>query len=155
LKRESLIVKPAELETTLLSRLVDSAFHVTSRDGLRGILDAGAIKNNKDDRFRLTFPQSKNSFGRRRGYVCLFDLRTVLPDDLKEALGKFYFLNPHQFEDRPVFLLLGEEDYGQLIPWTAGSVGEMRIPHVEAWYPGDISLDKISTAIEVTVCRAT
>ncbi len=153
MKRERLAIPAAELEVTLLPRLIGPVFHVTSWKGYEGILKSGAILSNQDGRFGFTFPQSENSFGRQRGYVCLFDLRSVPGEDLKLALRKFYFLNPHWCDDRPVFLLLSDAFHHELIPWTAGDAEGIRIPDVEAWYPGNIELEKISNVLEVRVYR--
>lgn len=151
MKVETLTISAQKLRDRLLPTLLRSVFHVTSHSSYQSILKAGAIKNNKDNRFDYTFPQSVNSYGRKRGYVCLFDLRHVPNEELELALTKFYFLNPPRCNGNPIFLVLDEAFQADLIPWTAGSICEMRIPYVECWYPGDIELRKVRRVIDVTV----
>ena len=151
MKVEARTISAQKLRDELLPTLMGSVFHVTSCSSYRSILRAGAIQNNKDNRFDYTFPQSINSFGRKRGYVCLFDLRRVPNEKLDLALDKFYFLNPHRCNDNPIFLVLDEAFHADLIRWTAGSICEVRIPYVESWYPGDIELSKVRRVIDVRV----
>jgi hypothetical protein len=61
------------LRAVLLPRLRDRVFHVTSQENFEKIREAGAILHNRDERFPLN-AASEASFGRRRGWVCLFDL---------------------------------------------------------------------------------
>jgi hypothetical protein len=132
---------------------------VTSRLGYEGIVAEGAILSNRDGRLGNTFPQSASSYGRKRGCVCLFDLRDISDEHLfgcdrngtVGALDKFYFLNPGPFANNPVFLVLDEALHGGLIPWTAGNPPEMRIPFVEAWHLGQIELAKVQKVIDVRV----
>jgi len=147
------------LQDEILPLLRGSVFHVTSRKAYRGIVAAGAILNNEDNRFPFTFRQSEDSFGRKRGCVCLFDLRTISDEELfgcenqglDGVLSKFPFLNPPACGNNPVFLVLDSALYGELISWTAGNPHEVRIPHVEAWYPGSIPLAGVQKIIDVRV----
>lgn len=152
-------IRAEELEERLLPILRGLVFHVTSRLGYEGIVAEGAILSNRDGRLGNTFPQSASSYGRKRGCVCLFDLRDVSDEHLfgydrngtVGALDKFYFLNPGPFANNPFFFVLDEAFHGGLIPWTAGNPPEMRIPYVEAWYLGQIELTKVQKVIDVRV----
>ena len=90
--RERIEVKKSDLAIVVLPRLLGTVFHVTTARAFDGIRDSGLIRSNQDGRLGFTFPQSKNNYGRQAGYVCLFDLRDVPEDRIREALGKFYFL---------------------------------------------------------------
>ena len=130
-------------------------FHVTSYESYYGILRDGIIKPNKEGEFNFTWPQSEISYGRKRGYVCLFDLRNKSNDIIEEALMKFNFLNPFYSQNRAVFLILSPQLHSSLIYDVKAKeeIGykEMYIPYVECWYPNGISLDYIEEILEVTV----
>jgi hypothetical protein len=148
---QRLSIPATDLEDRLLPELLGSVFHVTSRSGYEGIMETGAILNNRDNRFKYTYPQSADNFGRKRGWVCLFDLRDVPDEELEWALKKLYFLNPGYCQDNPIFLILDESFHDDVLSWRAGNLKEVRIPHVEAWYPSDIDVAKIWKVIDVTV----
>lgn len=98
----------------------------------------------------FTFPQSQNSYFRKKGCVCLFDLRAATQEQTDEALPKFYFLNPRKGSN-PVFLTLNQACYMRLIPWSASIAEEdLRstvIPYVEAGYPGGVPLTLVDTPL--------
>lgn len=146
---ERLTVRRSDLEPIVLPRLVGNVFHVTSAKAFSGIHGSGFISSNQDERFGFTFPQSANNYGRQRGYVCLFDLRGVQDDTLRDSLMKFYFLKPTAGD--PVFLFLDKSEYHSLVPWTQAPTGAMLVPHVEAWYPKDIPVAALTHALGVTV----
>lgn len=150
---EVLSIPRSELEVALLPRLRGTVFHVTSASNLQGIQLSGYVYSNSDDKFAYTFPQSKNAYGRRRGYVSLFDLRDVSDENLSDALFRFYFLNPFGRRDDPVFLFLSPGCYQDLIPWTVtrDDFSEMWVPYVESWYPGDLPLTEIERVIHVRI----
>jgi hypothetical protein len=151
MKVQTLTILAQKLRDRLLPTLMGSVFHITCRTSYQGILNVGAIQNNRDNRFAYSVPQSVNSYGRKRGYVCLFDLRHVPDEELDLALDKFYLLNPHYCDGNPIFLVLDEAFHADLILWKAGNICEMRIPHVESWYPGDIEIRKVRRVIDVRV----
>jgi len=144
-----------ELKKKVLPLLKETVFHVTSVNAYKGIVSDRAIIPNTDKKFSYTFPQSENSYGVKRGYICLFDLRNKNDDIIKKALMKFYFLNPYPNRNRSVFLILSPKLYFNLIDYTEAKKGtgyrEMWIPHVECWYPGSIQLKDIDEVIRVTV----
>ncbi len=147
---EHIAVRRGDLEEIMLPRLRGTVFHVTSPPGFEGITTAGKIRSNRDGTLPFTFPQSHNNHGRQRGWVCLFDLREVAEDKLRDALEiKFYFLKPTKHD--PVFLFLKPPEYQKLIPWTDAPVGAMCIPYVESWYPSDLPVSALAGALVVTV----
>lgn len=144
-----------ELHEKLLPQFVGKVFHVTTVHGIKRILKSGSIKNNKNRDFELTYPQSGNSYGRKRGYTCFVDLRGVLEEELKLALDKYYFLNPKSCNDNPIFLFISEELHSDLIRWSQAKkeIGyrEMFVPYIESWYPDDISVEYITNIINLSV----
>jgi hypothetical protein len=149
---ERITVKRGDLEDVVLQRLVGTVFHVTSAPAFVAITASGVVRSNQDGRLGFTWPQSQKNYGRRRGYVCLFDLRDVPEDKLWDALHvKLNFLKPTK--DDPVFLFLDPSAYGRLIPWTVakGNYAEVVIPYVESWYPSDLPVSALAKALAVTV----
>lgn len=146
---EALTVRGSDLKPEVLPRLIGTVFHVTSSGALNGIRASGLISSNQDGSFEFTFPQSRTCYGRQHGYVCLFDLRDVQEDAVNDALMKFYFLKPTAAD--PVFLFLDQCEYPRLVPWTEAPMGDMVIPYVETWYPGDIPVAALTHALVVTV----
>jgi len=147
---ERIAVRRGDLEEIVLPRLRGTVFHVTSPPGLEGITTSRKIRSNQDATLPFTFPQSQNNHGRQRGWVCLFDLRDVPEDKLRDALDiKFHFLKPTKYD--PVFLFLKPSEYQKLIPWTDAPVGAMCIPYVESWYPSDLPVTALAGALVVTV----
>ncbi len=150
---ERITVKRGDLEDVVLPRLIGTVFHATPVPNFEAIKASGVIRSNQDGQLSFTYPQSQNNYGRRRGYVCLFDLRDVPDGELRDALMKFYFLNHAPRKGHPVFLFLDREEYGKLIPWTVtkGNYKEVVIPYVESWYPSDLSVSALASALAVTV----
>jgi len=65
----------SRLESDILPLLKNEVFHVTSIENFQQILKDGKVISNADKKFKYSYPQSENSYGRKRGYICLFDLR--------------------------------------------------------------------------------
>ena len=152
---ERITVKSGDFEEAVVRpRLVGTVFHVTSSKGFEGITTSGTIRHNQDGKLAASFPQSSISYGRRRGLVCLFDLRDVGDEDrFWSNFKKFSLPNPR------VFLFLDPSEYAKVRPWTDANNrevnrrGEMFIPYVEGWYPGDVPVKALSCALVVTLVR--
>jgi hypothetical protein len=155
MNEELLFLAADVLRAEVLPRLVGRVFHVTTRDAYARIRSDGAIKPNRNGELGFTFGQSEFSYFRNRGCVSLFDLRTATPEQVEDSLWKYYFLNPSFSENRPVFLLLTDSCFDDLIPWSRANaeVGyrEMFIPYVEAGYPGEIPLSLVERALLLEV----
>ena len=130
MKRELLQVDASELAAVLLPRLREKMFHLTSDAGFRGICEAGGILGNADRRFPLTLPQSDVSYGRKRGYVRLFDLRGVDDEGVDEVQISF----PARDE-------------------VGGK--EMFLWRFATWFPGKLPLERIETVLEVELSDQT
>jgi hypothetical protein len=149
MNEESLVLPLAALESELLPRLLGRVFHVTTREAYPRILLDRLIKSDKAGDFSFTWETSEFSYFRKRGCVCVFDLRSATREQVNEALPKCNFLN------KEVFLLLKESCHERLIPWTVANsdVGfrEMYVPYVEAGYPDAISLDDVEHVLQVEI----
>lgn len=151
MKHKKITCNYAELEEELLPQLKETVFHVTSAESLAGIIAKNKILPNIDNRFNFSHPQSNNCFGIRRGYICLFDLRDITAETLKQSLDYQYFLSNHKWAIN-AFLILDVAAHNDLIPNEAATEShEMYIPEVEVWSPTPISLEKISDIIEVKI----
>jgi hypothetical protein len=144
-------IQSSRLESDILPLLKNEVFHVTSVENLCQILKDGKVISNADKKFKYSYSQSENSYGRKRGYICLFDLRNKEEDIIYDTLDKYYFLHPTQFQNKVVYLILKKELYCNLIENGAArtEVGyrEVYIPYTEAWYPDEIFLENIKKII--------
>ncbi len=138
----------------LLERLRDTVFHLTTKEAFDQIRRGGFVFHNRQRRFGLN-TASENSFGRNRGWVCLFDLRGHTQVTIDEALTKYYFLEPSWFrrhrpeytESNLAYLLLDPKAYPELVPnqtatsiWKETNRYEHYLPNIECWYPADMPL---------------
>ncbi len=150
-----MIINRRDLYNYLLPLLKDCIFHVTNMDGRIGIFNSMRIMNNHDGRFEFSYGQSVNSFGRKRGYVSLFDFRNKDKEEIEDCLLKFYFLNPKKSSNRPQFLILNDEDVSDLIVWEdvkdIYKPSEMIIPYHECWIEEYIPIAKIKYVLDIQV----
>ena len=157
MKRSEYTFHNEELYEKLLPILNNNIFHVTSYERFEKIEKEGYIKSNKNGELGFTYPQSENSYGRKRGYICLFDLRNKTKEEIENGLDCFYFLDIYAFGNKQVYLILMEEYYTQLIDTeqAKADIGytEMWIPNMECWYPEDLPLDNIKEVIIVNIQR--
>lgn len=146
-------IRAEALASELLPKLLGTVFHVTDMKGYAGIVQDQEIR--VDDGSNPTTPQSKVSYFRTRGCVCLFDLRSVPMEEMELGLMKYYFLNPTHADNRPVFLFLDRSYWDRLISWTVSKedegLGAMVIPYFEAGHQGPIPLSCIESALLVEV----
>ena len=155
LRTDSLTITLSGLRKDLLPILVGNVIHLTTSLGLQGIKKDGLIRSNIDGKLFYSYPQSDRSYARARGWVSLFDLRTVSDNQLETGLSNFYFLNPPFVNNNPIFLSLSPLHHPSLLPWTQArdedAWKEMFIPHIEVFYPGDIPLSHINRVVDVQV----
>ncbi|MDP8204993.1 MAG: hypothetical protein P9L95_10730 [Candidatus Tenebribacter mawsonii] len=144
-----------ELKENILPTLQGKVFHVTNAENYESIKKDNIIKNNKDKLYKYSYTMSENSYGRKRGYICLFDLRNIKDKELADTLLKYYFLNPFSEGVNPVFLVLDKAAYHSLISWETAKKevesNEMYIPYSECWYRNSIDLSLISEAIILNI----
>jgi hypothetical protein len=148
----SISCRGSNLRHRLLPHLQKYVFHVTTRPAFELICKDGWLRHNQLGRYPTTYSQSENSFGRKNGYICLFDLRRLSNARLRETLQNYNFLNPFS-DDQAVFLLFGSVIHPKMIPWTAGKncSGVVLIPYAECWHSGDIELVHVCRVLDVSV----
>ena len=149
----------------LLGLLRENVFHITTAIAYKNILKDGFIFGNQDENYPINTGSLK-SFGRYRGWVCLFDLRGKSDKEIEDALTHYYFLGPSWFkeyfenytESRLVYLIMSDAYYHQLRPnWEGrkslndGSCFTQYIPDVECWFPGKMPIELIEKAICVRI----
>src|SRR3989337_4365420 len=94
---ESIDFEDIGFKDKLLGLLRDKVFHVTTAKAFENIQKDVFIYGNQDAKYPLN-PTSLNSFGRCRGWVCLFDLRGKSDEEIDNVLSRFYnFLRPKWF----------------------------------------------------------
>jgi len=151
----------------LLERLLGTIFHLTLRGNLDQIIKDKYVGHNREERYKLN-PGSYGSFGRKRGWVSLFELREESQETIGE-ISTLYFLhsnwfftqnNPDSEEANLAYLLFSEDESHRLITNAVGrkeqvnsGQGGQIIPKTECWFPGDMSLDYISHALSVKIIR--
>lgn len=140
----------SDYKESLMKALKGKVFHLTSQNAFNLIQKSGAIEHNKNERFNLNTGSLK-SFGRIKGWVCLFDLRYSTPELITDILDRYDFCNPpgnlRNPEDNKscskralAYLILDSQYYERLIPYEkynehVRETGQypMAIPKVETW----------------------
>ena len=144
----------------LLNELRYSIFHLTNYTNFKNIQKDGVIFNNKDKILPLN-TSSEGSFGRRKGWICLFNLIDCSNKIIKDELIKYNFLdsqviNSPRFNDNPIYLILNPKYYDEIIQnefarknYIINGQPTLYIPFVECWYPSDLPLEKINKVLIV------
>jgi hypothetical protein len=134
----------------LLPLLRGRVFHTTTAAAYAGILSDCFIGSNKDGKYPAAYPQSENSFFRKRGCVSMIDLRAATDKQIELGDMQYRFLSPSS--SREAFLLfLKPSCHDSLIPEGAAE-GDYStfVEHVEAGYPDFIPISCIEEAWEIT-----
>lgn len=130
-------------------------FHVTTEEKFNDICRSGLISSKEQTQFVLTPGQTETTYGRKRGWVSLYDLSYTEHTDIKEALIRYWFFRTLRAGRTDVYLMIAQSAWPSLVSWKRASSDagkqEFFIPFVEAWYPGDIPLDLISESLVVSV----
>lgn len=149
----------------LLALLRGNVFHVTTAKAYGEILKDEVIFGNQDDKYPINTGSLK-SFGRYRGWVCLFDLRGKSDKEIDDALMSYNFLGPGWFkehfqnytESRLVYLIMSKAYCDHLMPNREGRKSQddglgftQYIPNVECWFPGDMPIGLIEKVICVRI----
>lgn len=145
----------SEIEQVMLPLLRGRVFHVTTEEKFNDICRCGWIYSKEQTKFVFAPGQSETTYGRKRGWVSLYDLSNTEDTDIKEALIRYWFFRTLRAGSRYVYLIIAESAWSSLVSWKRASrdVGEQElfIPFVEAWYPGDIPLQLVSESLVLTV----
>jgi hypothetical protein len=148
------IVKEEDLESVLLPKITGRVFHVTTPKGYEEILRDEFSGSNENGKYPATCSQSNVSYFRKKGCVCVVDLRDISDENLESGLRKYYFPNIFP-SNKSVFLVLRPECYPNIIPSSISKEDEgltaMIVIEFEAGIKGSIPLDQIEFAIIVEV----
>lgn len=149
-------VRDTEFDALVLPRLVDNVFHVTRYSSFESIVKSGQIDPNSDGHLGDAFPGSASSYGRCKGFVCLFDFRQKSQEDISCGIGSCDFR--YKLEDRLAFLLPRAEAFPKLIPGSEAykdtdCQGRLWVPKVECWHPGALPLRLAAQVLDVCVSR--
>mgnify|MGYP001558722902 CR=1 FL=1 len=152
-----------DLHKVLLPLLEDTIFHMSTQEAYRQIIEDGKIKNNRDGQYQLN-AMSDNSFGRKRGYICLFNFKDHDRAIVKETLvDYYYFLDPDWFrryyedrvESKLAYFILHSKCYHLIIGnEVAKESGDQYVPKTECWMENEISLDHIDNVLLATVINS-
>lgn len=151
-------VRASEIEPVILPCLAEKVFHVTRYSSFEAILASGHIDPNADGRFGNSFPGSSNSYGRCKGYVCLFDFRKRDQETISWGMVKCNFLHGGHLGDRLAFLFLRPEAFPALVTVSEANndkdcQGRLLVPEVECWYPKALPLNLVAEVLDVSVRR--
>lgn len=149
-------IKEQDIPNCLYSMLNGCVFHITPYERFEEIKASGSIQANRDGKLGLNF--SKKSFGRHRGWVCLFDFRKELERIAKDSFYKwgFFFHNEDRFGNKLSFLFIDPIYHDKLITWQEAKDEKeytQLIPYAECWYPGDVSFNMIYNVTHVDIIR--
>jgi hypothetical protein len=144
----------------ILAALRETVFHVTRESSLIGIRRSGYIDTNPTGQYATPFG-FPSSYGRRKGYVCLFDLRGKTDEDILFGHDCLSFTHPVALGDRVAYLILSSGAHDELIPEHDAilDIGEHCsrdwVPRIECWYPGPLSVSHISAILHADFRRRT
>ena len=149
-----------DLPSQILPPLQETVFHVTREASLIGIRQDGYVDTNRDGRYETPFG-FPSSYGRRKGYVCLFDLRDKTDEDVQFGQDCLSFTQPVALGHRVAYLILSPTAYDELISEHNAilDVGEHGsrdwVPRLECWYPRALPINRISTILHVDFRKQT
>jgi hypothetical protein len=136
-----------DVESFVLPYLRGRLFHFATYANYQGILRSGAIEPNRDCRRTGRFA-NPNSYGFRNGLISIFDFRAADDTEIAMTRERYDFL---RYDDsfKCVHLLLHEDHLlPDLIPnKVAMESGAWCIPRTECWYPHDIPVQCVTTAL--------
>ena len=149
----NLIISEEDIYETSMSLLRGKIFHATPIESFNKIIKDGCICGNKDG--KLGCHWSENSFGRNRGYVCLFDFVNKTDKTIENCLESFSFLSPRVFGEHIGFFVFPLNLSKNLLFSDDARLenisGEKYMPDVECWYPSNLSLDYCLEAFTVKI----
>ena len=150
----------------LMCHLAGQIFHLTSEASFKLIQKEKYIKNNKNGEFQLNV-SSDNSFGRKNGWVCLFDFKNKTEEEIQKTISCYTFWGPSWFweytEDYKkialAYLIISPECFDQIVPNSRApevfkKTGEYQqyIPKTECWFPGKVPISCVKKVIIVRSC---
>jgi len=129
--------------------------HVTSPEGWKGILEAGAILPNEDREF--SYPQSAKSYAVRKRAVALFDFEQATPQQLQDHWFKCQTFFRRYSPATYVLVIERSRLPGPLITYEEATAefghGFGKIPYLEVWSAQPVPRDAITKVIVVCAHR--
>jgi hypothetical protein len=150
--------KKIECEDSAIERLFlplvrGRLFHLTTDESFADICRCGWISSGRQAPIALTPGQLERSYGRKRGWVSLYDLSDPTDVEVKEALIRYWLLKTLRDEGQLMCLMIAETVRPSLVSWQRAirELGEKEffIPFVEAWYPGDLPLRLVTESFQL------
>lgn len=163
-KIETLQFIDEELKEKLLPHLENKVFHLTTIRAYDQIIADNEIKNNKDN-VLTPYKKPDHSFGSKKGWVCLFNLKGVAREEIDEILSRSYnFLDPSfhrgelindKQESNLVYFILADNCHDMIIE-NACAKGTLDhcVEKIECWINEKIPLDYIAKILKVKITRS-
>lgn len=142
-----------DIKTRLNPLIMGHVFHITKYDSYKSIIDDGFLYPNINNKYKFTTLQSEKSYGNKKGYICLIDLRFPNEKTIEQSIDKYYFYAPFYDTKKYVFMLLSLKILDKII--TQKDIQDrlkntdMYVPGVECWYPKALSTKQIEKVIIV------
>jgi hypothetical protein len=155
IKQKRIDCEAFDLEHVLLPLLRGRVFVMTKEEKFNDICRSGWIYSHEQTQFVFAPGRTETTYGRKRGWVSLFDFSDKVDKDIKEALIRHWFFRTLRNAGTHAYLIIAESACSSLISWQqafreAGGK-EFFIPFVETWYPGDMPLQLVCDCFVVTV----
>lgn len=130
-----------------------AVFHATPYINYNSIVESGGISPNTKFERKSLFGNTENGYFRQRGCVSFFDYRDYGSPEWQQHA---YKCTPTQILCRAesiVLLILCASQFSKLISWRQWKEDEAWsqrvVPHVEAGYPGQVSLRYITEVLYI------
>ena len=138
-----------------LRKVTGKVFHVTNSENMESIRLDGNISPNKNLTYSSAFGHRENGYFRLRDCVSFFDYRNY-GSELWNEFAYRCFPTLGVSRNNPITVLfLCPSQYSKLLPWVGWkreeAWSEQIVPHIEAGYPGKVSLMHITESLVVTV----
>jgi hypothetical protein len=129
------------------TNLVGNIFHITSKERLNDIQSDGFLKATA--RYDTFGSQSKSCYGRKRGWVCLFDFRSVSDEQIENSCQCCLWELLTNKLVEPVVLIIHEDIHSKVklqeeikLDYQNQVIPGLYVPDTECWYPGNLSFEK-------------
>ncbi len=136
-----------------VSKMSGSVFHATTLENYKSILSSGGLLANLDGSRSSVFGNS-NGFFRLRSCVSFFDYRNLGDKKVYQHLYKCIPTNIAQKHAEMAVLVLSEDAYSNLQPWTAWDQEKAYslkvVPRIEIGYPDFVPMSSINEVLMVS-----
>ncbi len=131
------------------TNLVGNIFHITSKERFNDIQSDGFLKAMTE--YDTFGSQSKSCYGRKRGWVCMFDFRSVSDEQIENSFQccLWELLTGKLVE--PVALIIHKDVHLGIkfqdeikLSYRNQVIPGLCVPDTECWYPGNIPFQKMN-----------